>query len=178
MERVLVAGVSGAGKTTLATRLAARYGLPRYELDALHHGPGWEPRPTFVTEVTAFSATGRWVTEDQYHGKLGDLLWERADTVVWLDLPRRTVMARVLRRSVSRAVTGRELWNGNRERWRDWLRADHPVRWAWTQHARKRAATAALAARHPGVRVVRVTGARRLRDLAWLEHDAWTTSST
>ncbi|MFC9972204.1 hypothetical protein ACFVH6_15100 [Spirillospora sp. NPDC127200] len=178
MERVLVAGVSGSGKTTLAARLAARYGLPRYELDALHHGPGWEPRAEFVAEVAAFSADDRWVTEDQYHGRLGDLLWERADTVVWLDLPRRTVMGRVLRRSVVRALTGRELWNGNREYWRDWLRADHPVRWAWTQHARKRATTAALAARHPDVRVVRVTDARRLRDLSWLDRDAWTTSST
>lgn len=45
------------------------------------------------------------MTEDQYHRILGDLLWERADTVIWLDLPRRTVMWRVVRRSVLRAVT-------------------------------------------------------------------------
>jgi adenylate kinase family enzyme len=60
------------------------------------------------------------VTEDQYSRFLGDLLWARADTVIWLDLPRRTVMWRVLRRSAVRAITRRELWNGNRDV-RHWL---------------------------------------------------------
>lgn len=165
-RRVLVAGISGAGKTTLARKLSVRWGLPRRELDALHHGPGWTPRPEFASDVRRFAAEERWVTEDQYHGVLGDLLWERADTVIWLDLPRRTVMWRVVRRSVSRALTRRELWNGNRESARDWLRASHPIRWAWSQAGSRREATAARAARFPGVTVVRLRTARQAR--RWL----------
>ncbi|GLY76927.1 hypothetical protein [Actinoallomurus iriomotensis] len=165
-RRVLVAGISGAGKTTLARRLSVRWGLPRHELDALHHGPGWTPRPGFLPDVRRLAAEDRWVTEDQYHRVLGDLLWERADTVIWLDLPRRTVMWRVVRRSVARAVTRRELWNGNRESARDWLRPSHPIRWAWSQAASRREATAARAARFPGVTVVRLRTARQARH--WL----------
>jgi hypothetical protein len=47
-------------------------------------------------------------------------------------------MQQVIRRSVSRGVTQRELWNGNREDPREWIKADHPIRWSWSTHARKR----------------------------------------
>jgi adenylate kinase family enzyme len=165
-RRVLVAGISGAGKTTLARKLSTRWELPRYELDALHHGPNWTPRPEFESDVRRFSARDRWVTEDQYHRVLGDLLWEHADTVIWLDLPLPTVLSRCVRRSVFRALTGRELWNGNREYWRDWLRPDHPIRWAWSQAGHRRQVTAERAARFPGVTVVRLRTARQAR--RWL----------
>lgn len=166
---MLVAGISGAGKTTLARKLSTRWELPRHELDALNHGPGWVPRPEFESDVRGFAAQDRWVTEDQYHGVLGDLLWEHADTVIWLDLPLRTIMWRVVRRSVSRAVTRRELWNGNRENWRDWLRADHPIRWAWSQAGPRSRVTAERAERFPDVTVVRLRTAREAR--RWLAAD-------
>ncbi|MBR7838623.1 hypothetical protein KDL01_35475 [Actinospica durhamensis] len=167
MERILVSGVAGAGKTTTATLLAQRLELPRRELDALHHGPGWVKRPEFEAEVAAFTAGSRWVTEDQYSSLLGDLLWRRADTVVWLDLPRATVMRRVIRRSLVRSLTRTELWNGNRETLRGWLEPDHPARVAWRQHARKRATVLDRAAAHPHVRLIRLTSAREAR--AWAE---------
>jgi hypothetical protein len=47
-------------------------------------------------------------------------------------------MQQVIRRSVSRGLLRRELWNGNREDPRHWLDSDHPIRWAWSQHGRKR----------------------------------------
>ncbi|MEV5751328.1 hypothetical protein AB0L00_26195 [Actinoallomurus sp. NPDC052308] len=170
MNRVLIAGISGAGKTTLARKLSERYGLPRYELDALHHGPGWVPRPEFESDVKEFSAQDRWVTEDQYHRALGDLLWDRADTVIWLDLPRRTVMWRVIRRSVIRAVDRRPLWNGNKESVRNWFEADHPIRWAWSQFDGRRAATAERATRHPDVTVIHLHTPRQARH--WLRATA------
>jgi len=164
MDRVLICGISGAGKTSLAKLLEARLGLPRYELDALHHGPGWVKRPEFEAEVQAFAAGPRWVTEDQYQRFLGDLLWRRADTVVWLDFPRATVMRQVIRRSFTRAATRAELWNGNRERFRNWIDPDHPIRWAWTQHARKRACAMECIAAHPHLTVIHLTSAREARD--------------
>ncbi|WP_035852510.1 P-loop NTPase family protein [Kitasatospora azatica] len=160
MERVIVAGISGAGKTTMATELAARFGLPRVELDALHHGPGWVKRPEFEAEVEQFTAGEAWVCEEQYQGALGDLLWRRADTLVWLDLPRRTVMWRVIKRSLSRVAFRRELWNGNRETWRGLLLdPEHPVRWAWARHGVKRKNTAERLAAHPHLEVVRLSSA-------------------
>ncbi|WP_045695334.1 adenylate kinase [Streptomyces rubellomurinus] len=166
MKRVIITGSSGAGKTTAAAALAARLGLPRAELDALHHGPGWVKRPEFEADVDRFTAGPVWVCEEQYHGVLGDLLWERADTLVWLDLPRTTVMRRVVVRSLLRVLTRRELWNGNRETWRDLADPQHPVRWAWANHARKRRSTVERLARHPHLTVVRLTSAGQAR--GWL----------
>jgi len=163
MNRVLIAGLPGSGKTTLARTLEQRLTLPRHELDALHHGPGWVKRPEFEADVEALAAQERWVTEAQYSSLLGDLLWQRADTLIWLDLPRMTVMSQVLRRSVIRAVTRRELWNGNRESFRGWLDPGHPVRAAWSHHARRRITTAERLAAHPHLTLVRLASAPEVR---------------
>lgn len=115
-ERILIAGVTGAGKTTLASRIAARWGLVHHEMDALHHGPNWEPRPGFLDDVRAFALTDRWVTEWQYTSKGTDeILPPRADTLVWLDYPYPLVRRRLRRRTWKRRILRTELWNGNRE---------------------------------------------------------------
>jgi len=163
VRRVLVAGSSGAGKTTMARQLAQRMGLPHTELDALWHGPGWTPRPEFRADVEAMLATGRWVTEYQYRPVKGELLGA-ADAVVWLDHPFPLVAVRLFRRSLFRAVSRRAYWNGNRESIGMWLRASHPLRIVlsrefWAKRRRTEAELAEAAAR--GVVVVRLRGARR-----------------
>jgi len=157
MQRVLVSGISGSGKTTIAIAIAKRLGMPRYELDALCHGRGWVKRPEFEADAGRFAVAPRWVCEDQYHRYIGDLLWRYADTVIWLDLPRCTVMWRVIRRSLWRVTTRHKLWNDNRETWRAMLCSPtHPVRWAWSQYHKRRDETIERIARHPHVTVVRL----------------------
>ncbi|MCK9875937.1 AAA family ATPase [Frankia sp. Ag45/Mut15] len=133
MRRVLIVGVSGSGKSTLARRLAATLSVPHIELDELRHGPGWVPRPTFVDDVDAATAAPTWVVDGNYSA-VQDLIWARADTVVWLDPPRWLAQWQLLRRTAGRLLLRRRLWNGNRERWRDLPRADHPIRWSWRRH--------------------------------------------
>ena len=168
VQRVLVAGSTGAGKTTMAAALADRLGLPHSEMDALWHGPGWVPRPQFRDDVAAMLATGRWVTEYQYRTVKADLL-AAAEVVVWLDHPFPLVAARLLRRSLLRAVTRRPLYNGNVEQPRLWARASHPLRIVlsrefWAERRRTEAELVEAAAR--GVLVVRLRGARQAR--RWL----------
>ena len=116
-SRVLIAGVTGAGKTTLARRIAAVWGLRRVEIDGLFHGPDWTPRREFLDDVRAFAAEDCWVTEWQYTSKGTDeILAPRAQMVLWLDYPYRVVRSRLVRRTVARQVLRTELWNGNRER--------------------------------------------------------------
>jgi adenylate kinase family enzyme len=120
-ERVLVAGVTGSGKTTLAGRIGDAWGLRHVEIDALFHGPNWTPRPDFLDDVRAFAAEDRWVTEWQYTSKgTDDILPPRAQLVVWLDYPYRVVRSRLLRRTVARGILRTRLWNGNVEKpiWR------------------------------------------------------------
>jgi adenylate kinase family enzyme len=139
VQRVLVIGQSGAGKTTVARHLASVLRVPHLELDAFFHGPGWEPVPTFVRDVDVATAGQGWVVDGNY-SLVRDLVWSRADTVVWLDLARTTTLRRVLLRTAGRVVARPELWNGNREQWRTLLRASHPIRWTWQTHHRHRAA--------------------------------------
>src|SRR5579875_46888 len=156
-SRVLVAGTSGSGKTTLARRLAEALGLPYFEIDALYHGPGWTPRPGFVEEVSARAEEPRWVTEWQYQ-TVRELLADRADLLVWLDLPRALVMWRVIRRTIARAVLRTELWNGNREPPLRTILSDeeHIIRWAWQTHDRCLPRIGETLTRRPELPVVRL----------------------
>lgn len=119
MKRVAVIGGSSTGKTTTSRELARRLGVPPIELDALHHDPGWQEATAEVfrerVEAAFAAAPDGWVADGNYHGKLGVLVLERADTLVWLDLPLRTALRRVLWRTLRRSITREELWNGNRE---------------------------------------------------------------
>jgi adenylate kinase family enzyme len=173
VRRVSVVGNSGSGKSTLARALAAGLGVPHVELDAIFHQPEWQPLPAtdFRVRVDAATATGGWVVDGNYSA-VRDLIWARADTVVWLDLPRRAVMRQVIWRTVRRAVLRAELWNGNRERWRNLFARDPDqsvVVWAWQRHSayqtRYLAATTDPAWRHlTFVRIRSRADARQLLD--------------
>jgi adenylate kinase family enzyme len=155
-----------------AAALAARLGVPHVELDAIFHQPGWqklEPEE-FERRVVEALAGPAWVADGNYRAVL-DRIWERADTIVWLDYRRPVVMRRVLWRTLSRAVTRRELWNGNRESWTEILSRDPErsiIRWAWTHHRTYRErylARLAPGERPAGVQVVRLSSPRHARDL-------------
>ncbi|MFF3410468.1 AAA family ATPase [Streptomyces sp. NPDC002742] len=136
MERILVVGVTGAGKSTLARAVSSRLGLPYHEMDAVYfNGPGWAVNDKLTEDVSRLAAGPRWIVDSLGYPEVRDLLWTRADTVIWLDYPRRVVMPRVLLRSVRRTVTREVIFGGNRETWREWLRRDHPVWSSWSQHA-------------------------------------------
>jgi adenylate kinase family enzyme len=171
VERVSVVGNSGSGKTTLAAAIAAGLGVPHLELDSVFHQPGWTELPLeqFRATVGDVVATDRWVVDGNYTA-VQDLVWARADTVVWLDYSRLLVMRQIVGRTLRRLVTRQRLWNGNREPWRNLLTADPErsiVAWAWTHHRSYRDRYAAAATAHPELTFVRLrspTDAKRLTD--------------
>lgn len=170
-RRVLVAGTSGAGKTTLARALSVALSVPYHELDALYHGPGWVPRPEFVDDVVALAGTERWVTEWQYSA-VRALLLARADLLVWLDLPRWRVMAQLVPRTLVRRWRRTELWNGNIEPplWTLLTDRDHLLRWAWRTHPRTGHRVRELLDTADRPVVVRLRSRREIHD--WLDPDA------
>ena len=115
-ERIVVIGMSGAGKTSVARQLAARMDVPHTELDSLFWGPDWTPVAASEFHELARSAVAgeRWVVDGNY-SRVRDIVWPRAQMVVWLNLPFATVFSRVLVRTLRRATTGATLWKGNRE---------------------------------------------------------------
>ena len=162
----MVAGAVCAGKTTLARQVAALWGLPGVELDALYHGPQWQPKPTFRDEVVALAAEDEWVTEWQYPISR-PLLAERADALVFLDLPTRVTTLRVVRRTLRRVRRQTELWNGLRE---PPLRTilndpDHIIRWAIRTHREHAPRVRDLAEQRPDLPIVWLTSRREIK--AW-----------
>ena len=113
----VVTSASGAGGTTVGREIATRLDLPFHELDALFWQPDWtEPeREEFRERVAEIVATESWVIDGSYQSWIDQLVLGRADVVVWLDLPTRVWLPRLVRRTVSRARSGEELWDGNRE---------------------------------------------------------------
>jgi adenylate kinase family enzyme len=113
----IIASASGNGKTTVGRRLAQRLGVPFVELDSLVHGPNWQETSDedLREQLEPVLRSDGWVIDGTYMRKLGTTVLDAADTVVWLDLPTRVWMPRLLRRT-ARRVSGREqLWNDNRE---------------------------------------------------------------
>jgi adenylate kinase family enzyme len=156
-HRILVAGTSGAGKTTLAARIGGILQITHTEIDALFHGPAWVPRATFMADVERLAAGPQWVTEWQY-GAVRELLGDRADLVVWIDLPRRSVMRQVIMRTLGRQWHRKVLWNGNVEPPLRTILTDpeHVVRWAWSTHPRTASNVLQLQQRRPGLPIVRL----------------------
>jgi adenylate kinase family enzyme len=142
MQRVSVIGPSGSGKSTLARTLAQQLDATWLELDSIYHQADWTPLPVeeYQRRIAEFVQGERWVVDGNY-SEIQDLVWEAADTVEWIDLPRRTIFPWLVRRTLRRVGRGEELWNGNRERW--WFLIDpRPSRnillWQLTAAGRQR----------------------------------------
>lgn len=159
MDRINVCGTSCSGKTTLARAISGRLGLAHIELDALFWGGDWTPVPeeAFRARVIEAIAAERWVMCGGY-AKIRDLTWARADTVVWLDYPMRTVLRRWASRTLSRLRSREEFWpgTGNRERLSHILQRDGLLWWILRTHHPRRRRTAAQLAARPELRVIRL----------------------
>jgi adenylate kinase family enzyme len=154
----VISSTSGSGKTTVGRALARQLDVPFVELDALVHGPGWAETPDeeLRARVEPVVATDGWVIDGTYWHKLGHLVVDAADVVVWLDLPIRVWLPRLLRRTWRRVRGREELWNGNRESLATavWGRESLLV-WAFRQHVRRRREWPAQLAHLPVVRLRR-----------------------
>ena len=170
-RRTAVVGTSGSGKTTLARRLAQRLGLAHIELDSLHWGPDWTPAPreAFRERVAQALSGEAWTTDGNYSA-VRDIVWGRADTVVWLDYSLSVVMGRVTWRTVRRCASREELWNGNRERFREaFFDRESIIWWALTSYRRRKRQYPALFRQpeYAHLCVVRLSSPRATRE--WLD---------
>jgi len=166
-RRVWIKGASGAGKTTLAKEVARRLGLDHVELDALHHDAGWTAAPAALLQervTRALDDERGWVVDGNYDSKLGALVLERAQLIVWLDLPLGTKLVRLAARTLRRWLTSEELWNGNRENLKGaFWGGDALFTWAVRSHFRHRRE---WLSKHSGRPLVRLRSPREVA--AWL----------
>ncbi|MBI1256230.1 MAG: AAA family ATPase [Chloroflexi bacterium] len=141
MDRIVIIGTTGSGKSTLAEQIAQRMAVPCVELDSLHWEANWQQASTdvFRERVVKATAPERWVVGGNY-SKARDLIWTRADTLIWLDYTFPLVISRLFWRTVRRIVTQEDLWGtGNRETWqKQFLSRDSLFIWAIKTHGKYR----------------------------------------
>ena len=169
-RRIAVVGTTGAGKTTLARGLAQGLGLRHVELDALYWEPKWTPATTDAFRKRAAQALSGdgWVVDGNY-GQVRDIIWSRADTIVWLDYSLPVIFWRLVWRTFWRVGTQAELWNGNRERLREqFFSRDSLFLWALRTYRKRRGQYPMLFAQpeHAHLTVVHLCSPRATR--AWL----------
>jgi len=171
LQRIVVVGTTGSGKTTMAGRLSDKLGLPHTELDALNWGPNWQMRPQeeFRAAVEQATRGETWVVDGNY-SRAREILWPRADTIVWLDYPLPLILWRLWWRTLRRALRKTELWSGNRESlWTHFFTRDSLFLWALQTYRRRRREYPELLARpeHVHLKLIHLRSPR-MAD-AWLE---------
>lgn len=169
--RIAVIGATGSGKTTLAQQLGGILDLPVIELDALHWMPGWKekPWPEIRAALNPLTQKNSWITDGNY-SQLRDLIWPRADTIIWLDYPFLLIFFRLFVRTLKRVFLKQELWNGNRERFHDnFLSRDSLFVWllkSRTKH-KKNYPLAFQEPQHAHLQILRFTHPRQTK--CWLK---------
>jgi adenylate kinase family enzyme len=115
--RVVVIGNSCVGKTTFSSRLASSIGTTHIELDALFWGANWkEPNnEVFRSKVSTALRSDSWVIDGNYSRRIKDIVWSKAEMLVWLDLPLHLILRRFIVRSLTRSLTGKMLWGNSKE---------------------------------------------------------------
>lgn len=116
-KRIVVIGTTSSGKSTLAKRLADGFGFDFIELDALHWEQNWKvaEKEIFRERARAATQVESWVAAGNY-SQVRDIVWSRAELIIWLDYPFHIVLWRLLTRTIRRGITQERLWNGNREK--------------------------------------------------------------
>ncbi|MBD2626006.1 adenylate kinase [Trichormus variabilis] len=118
MQRISIIGSSGSGKTTLAKQISQRLLIPHIELDYLHWEPNWvEIADDIFRDRVSQSLSGdSWVVDGNY-SQVRDIVWGKADTIIWLDYSLSIIFSRLIWRTLQRVFTQQEVCNGNRETW-------------------------------------------------------------
>ena len=99
MQKVIVIGCPGSGKTTFAQRLSQKVDLPLYYLDAIWHKPDKThiPREEFDARMREILATDAWIVDGNYSRTIESRI-AACDTVFLFDLPTEVCLEGVISR--------------------------------------------------------------------------------
>jgi adenylate kinase family enzyme len=173
-RRVVIVGVTGSGKSSLAVRLAALGGMPHVRIDDLMWRPGWVQLDAAAQAeaVAPHVEADAWVLDGLWTATRGVVL-PRTDLVIALDYPRRVSLGRLLNRTVHRLRSHESVCGGNSESWGKALSRDSIVAWHVRSFDRKHEQIEQMVAAPDGPPVLRFTDPRATD--AWLrslEHAA------
>jgi len=120
MKKIVIIGTSSSGKTTLGKYISNKMNIPHKELDEFYWEANWTgaEASVFRNRVDEFTKNETWVVDGNF-GQIRDLLWKKANTIIWLDYPIHIILKQFLRRSIIRSIKKEKLWNNNTETFRN-----------------------------------------------------------
>ncbi|MDN3506974.1 MAG: AAA family ATPase [Simkaniaceae bacterium] len=157
--KIAILGTCGSGKTTLAKRLSKEFGIPHVELDSLKWLPNWveEDEDVFYEKAKEAVKGDNWVTDGNYSKVGHDLIWPRADVVIWLDYPLPIILYRLMKRILRRAFTKEVLWGGCQESLRMQFFSKRSIFvWAFKSYWKRRRAYPYLLSKYSNFKLIRV----------------------
>ena len=139
MQRIVIVGTSGCGKSTLALQLEHLLGIPHYDLDDYYWLPNWQPNPASLKILlNKVLQENSWIISGNY-SDFQSLLWEKADTIIWLDFSLTRCLYQGLKRSVKRMLFRQTCCNGNYETFKRTFLSSHSLlKWILTTYKRRR----------------------------------------
>lgn len=138
-KRIFIIGCSSSGKTTLGKKLAENMGLSHSDLDDFYWLENWQSRskPDFIQNVQNIIEKDSWVISGNY-SSVFDYIWQKSDSVIWLDYSFLLVLWRGIKRSLSRVITNEKVCNNNYESFRNIFRKESTIRWICASYAKNR----------------------------------------
>lgn len=139
MNRIVIIGTTGSGKSTLARKLAQKCDIPCFHLDDLYWLPNWNnlPDDEFIATVNKIAMSDRWIIEGNYRA-VRNVVWNRADTLIWLDYSLPLVFTRLVKRTIFRLIKKEVICNGNRETLLKTFSKDSILLWCLHTHSRRK----------------------------------------
>lgn len=139
MQKIIVVGTTSSGKSRLAAKIAAKLNIHHIQLDSLFWKANWGETPDaeFFEKIKKEIAHDQWVIDGNYT-RTRHITWKEADTIIWIDLPFWLTFYQNVSRSVQRAITQKELWEGtgNKESFAKMFSSDSIILWLLkTYHA-------------------------------------------
>jgi adenylate kinase family enzyme len=170
VNRIVIIGTTGSGKTTLSHKLAEKLGLQFLDIDDFHWLPDWQERSIDDRARLVDEATNapKWAISGNY-SKLRPIIWPKADTVIWLDYSPLRTLWQLLRRSCSRAYTKEKICNGNTETFAKLITRDSIIVWFFKTYWKNRRQYASLDKQgdYPHIRFLRFSSPRQTQ--AWID---------
>jgi len=133
IQRINVVGTSGCGKSTFSKKLAAITGYPYMEIDQIFWEPNWRVPDDniFFGKLELALEKDTWVLDGNFTRTI-PIKWKNVQMVIWLDYSFFRIVSRVIIRSIRRAITRKELWEGtgNKESFKKLFSKESIVLWS------------------------------------------------